>query len=90
MALIKKETQSLFDLTQIKRGDCVRIRRSCDTTARNGFVTEATPNRLMVLYCNVQNNAYSYLEVYAEDVALGVWVIDWTADFETINHEPEE
>ncbi len=90
MSLIKDETQTVFDLTQIKRGDCISIKRAGDTTFRNGFVTEARLDKLMVLYCNIQNNAASYLEVRAADVSNKMWEIYWTSDFITINHEPEE
>ena len=90
MALIKSETQTVYDLSQIQRGDCIRIRRAGDTTARNGFVTEAAADRLVVLYCNVQNNATSYLEVLAADAAVGAWEIYWTTDFQDVKHEPPD
>lgn len=89
MALIKDETQTVFDLTQIQRGDCIRIQRAGDTTARNGFVTEAREDTVRVLYCNIQNNATSYLDIKAADVELGIWTIAWTTDFETVHHHPE-
>ncbi len=87
MALIIDETYKAFDLAQIRRGDCIRIRRTGDTTARNGSVTEVSPDRLRVLYCNTQNNATSYLDITAADVAIGVWEIYWTNDFQVINYE---
>lgn len=90
MALIKSETQNVFDLTEIQRGDCIRIQRAGDTTARNGFVTEATADKVVVLYCNVQNNANSYLELPAADVAAGLWRISWTHYFTEISHYPVE
>ncbi len=87
MALIIDETHKAFDLSQIKRGDCIRIRRMGDTTAKNGFVTEVTPDSLRLLYCNTQNNATSYLNVTASDVALGVWEVYWTSDFLDVKYE---
>ena len=45
MALIKSATHEEFDLSQIHRGDCIRVRRAGDTTAKNGFVTEVTTNK---------------------------------------------
>lgn len=90
MALTKNETQTVFDLSLIHRGDCVRFRRAGDTTARNGFVTEAKADKLSVLYCNVQNNANSYIDITAADVALGAWDIYWTQDFLTVYHEGED
>lgn len=87
MALVKNATHDEFDLTQIRRGDCVRVRRAGDTTARNGFVTEVTAKKLRILYCNTQNNATSYLDLPAVDVAIGVWEIYWTRDFQEVNYE---
>ncbi len=87
MALVIDETHKAFDITQIHRGDCIRIRRVGDTTGRNGFVTEVTPDRVRLLYCNIQNNATSYLDIMAEDVALGVWEVYWTSDFQAVNYE---
>lgn len=87
MALIKNAAHQEFDLSQIQRGDCIRIKRAGDTTAKNGFVTEAAANKLRVLYCNTQNNASSYLDISAVDAAVGVWEIYWTRDFQTVNYE---
>ena len=88
--LIKNETRTVFDLSLIGRGDCIHFRRAGDTTARNGFVTEAKECKLTVLYCNVQNNACSYIEITAADVALGAWDVYWTRDFQTVYHEGDE
>ena len=87
MALIMNATHQEFDLAQVGRGDCIRVKRAGDTTARNGFITEATAARLRILYCNTQNNASSYLDITAADVAIGVWEIYWTRDFQTVNYE---
>ena len=87
MALIMNATHQEFDLAQVGRGDCIRAKRAGDTTARNGFITEATAPRLRILYCNTQNNASSYLDITAADVAIGVWEIYWTRDFQTVNYE---
>lgn len=87
MALIRNATHEEFDLSLIRRGDCIRVKRAGDTAAKNGFVTEATAGKLRILYCNTQNNATSYLDILAADVAVGVWEIYWTQDFQTINYE---
>ena len=87
MALITNATHQVFDLEQIHRADCIRIRRTGDSTYKNGFVTEVNPDRLRLLYCNTQNNATSYLDITAADVAVGVWEIYWTGDFQTGNYE---
>ena len=87
MALIMNATHQEFDLAQVGRGDCIRVKRAGDTTARNGFITEARATRLRILYCNTQNNASSYLDITAADVAIGVWEIYWTRDFQTVNYE---
>lgn len=87
MALIKNATHEEFDLSQIRRGDCIRVRRAGDTTAKNGFVTDVTANKLRLLYCNTQNKATSCLDISAADAAIGAWEIYWTSDFQTVNYE---
>ena len=87
MALVRNATHAEFDLAQIRRGDCIRVKRAGDSTAKNGFVTEITANKLRLLYSNTQNNASSYLEITAADVSVGLWEIYWTQDFQTVNYE---
>ena len=85
--LIIDANVKVFDLSVIQRGDCVRIKRAGDTVYRNGFVTKTDDKKIEILYCNIQNNATSYLQILAADVAIGVWEIWWTTDFQTINYE---
>ncbi len=87
MALVKDTAVKIFDLETVRRGDCIRIRRTGDTEYRNGFITKADEKELQILYCNTQNTAQSYLNVTAADVAIGVWEVWWTADFQTVNYE---
>jgi hypothetical protein len=87
MALITDKAVKTFDLSAVHRGDCARVKRAGDTAWRNGFVTKITESVIEVLYCNIQNNATSYLTITAVDVAVGVWEVYWTADFQTINYE---
>jgi hypothetical protein len=87
MALIADKAVKVFDLAKIQRGDCIRIRRAGDTTFRNGFVTKTSEAQIEILYCNTQNAATSYLGVLATDVAIGVWEVYWTTDFQNIHYE---
>jgi hypothetical protein len=88
MSLILGRNVQAFDIDIIKRGDCVRAKRAGDTIYRNGIVTKVTESMVEVLYSNVQNNATSFINIYAVDVAVGVWEIFWTCDFKTINYHP--
>jgi hypothetical protein len=88
MALITNVSTPTFDLTAIRQGDAIRVRRAGDTTPRNGIVTRLTANAMTVLYANVQNNQTSFVELAAVDVAVGVWEVWWTTDFVTINYNP--
>lgn len=87
MALIENKAVKVFDLSEIHRGDCVRIRRAGDSVFKNGFVTKVSETQLEILYCNTQNNATSYLHVSAADTAAGIWEIYWTTDFQAIYYE---
>lgn len=87
MALVIDTAVKEFDLQAIHRGDCIRIRRAGDTTFKNGIVTKVTGKEVQILYANTQNTATSYATVTAADVAIGVWEVWWTTDFQTVNYE---
>lgn len=87
MALVIDTSVKAFDLEAIHRGDCIRIRRAGDTTYKNGIVTKVTEKEIQILYANTQNTATSYATITAADVAIGVWEVWWTTDFQTINYE---
>ena len=88
MALITNVSVPKFDQTVINRGDAIRVRRATDTTASNGIVTRLTDTLIEILISNTQNNATSFMQIFAGDVAIGVWEIWWTTDFKTINYNP--
>ncbi len=87
MALVIDTSVKAFDLEAIHRGDCIRIRRAGDTTYKNGIVTKVTEKEIQILYANTQNTATSYATITAADVAIGVWEVWWTTDFQTVNYE---
>ncbi len=87
MALVIDTSVKAFDLEAIHRGDCIRIRRAGDTTYKNGIVTKVTEKEIQILYANTQNTATSYATITAADVAIGVWEVWWTTDFQTVNYD---
>jgi hypothetical protein len=88
MALIQNVNVPKFDRTVINRGDAIRVRRATSNDPRNGIVTRATDDMLEILVSNIQNNATSFLQIFAGDVAIGVWEVWWTSDFSNINYNP--
>jgi len=76
-----------FDKTIVNRGDAIRFRRAGDTSFRNGIITKIADSQIEILHSNIQNNATSFAQINAADVAVGVWEIYWTADFVTINYQ---
>jgi len=88
VALIINKNVPVFDLSAIRQGDLVRIRRATDTVSRNGIVTRINETQMQILFANVQNNATSFMQVDAGDVAIGVWEIRWSTDFITVNYNP--
>jgi hypothetical protein len=87
--LIADKNIKIFDLEQIGRGDCVRLKHTGDTQYKTGFVVNAKETVIQVLCCNIQGNATSYLNVPVDEVAAEEWDIAWTRDFETVCHEPD-
>ena len=88
MALTTGINVAVFDRTIVNRGDAIRFRRAGDIVFRNGIVTRLSDNQIEVLHTNIQNNATSFVQISAVDVAVGVWEIFWTTDFVTINYQP--
>jgi len=88
MSPIINKNVPVFDLTAIKRGDVIRVRRATETMFRNGIVTQLDGKRMQILFANAQNNMTSFMEVFAGDVAIGVWEMWWSTDLVTINYQP--
>ena len=88
MALITNVNVPKFDRTVINRGDAIRVRRANGNDPRNGIVTRVTNDMVEILVSNIQNNATSFMQITAGDVAIGVWEVWWTSDFVTINYNP--
>lgn len=87
MALVIDTTVKAFDLEAIHRGDCIRIKRAGTGDYKNGIVTKVTDKEIQILFSNTQNNATSYITITAADVAIGVWEVWWTTDFQTVGYE---
>jgi hypothetical protein len=81
-------TVQKFDPLTVHQGDVIRFRRLGDTARRNGIITKVAPDRITVLFANIQNNATSYAELTAADVAGGVWEVYWSTDLLTVNYNP--
>jgi hypothetical protein len=79
---------AVFDKTLVNRLDAVRFRRAGDTSFRNGIITKVSDNQIEILGGNIQNQATSFTQINAVDVAVGVWEIYWTTDFITVNYQP--
>jgi hypothetical protein len=88
MAMTTGINVAVFDRDIVNRGDAIRFRRAGDNTFRNGIITRMSDAQIEVLFSNVQNNSTSFAQINAVDVAVGVWEIRWTTDFETVNYQP--
>ena len=88
MALITNVSVPQIEQTVISRGDVIRVRRATETTGRNGIVTRVTDTLIEILTSNIQNNATSFMQISAGDIAIGVWEIWWTNDLLTVNYNP--
>jgi hypothetical protein len=85
MALITSKTEELIDLTAISRGALIQAKEATWTTAKNGIVTAATAEKLIVISLADAGSMMNYFEILASEAAAGNWVIKWTNDMVTIN-----
>ncbi|MCL2487418.1 MAG: DUF5026 domain-containing protein [Oscillospiraceae bacterium] len=88
MAMTTGINVAVFDRGIINRGDGIRFRRAGSTEFRNGVITKVSDAQIEVLHTNIQNNATSFTQINAADVAVGVWEVWWTTDFITVNYQP--
>jgi cobalamin biosynthesis protein CobT len=88
MAMTTGVNVAIFDRTLVNRMDAIRFRRAGDTTFRNGIITKVSDSQIEILGANIQNQATSFTQINAVDVAVGVWEIYWTTDFITVNYQP--
>ena len=88
MSMTTGKIVAIFDQAIVKKHDAIRFRRAGDTEFRNGIITKVSDSQIEVLGGNIQNAASSYTQINAVDVAVGVWEIYWTTDFQTVNYQP--
>ena len=83
MALLTSKESSVFDTSEIKRGDVIRLKFSDDTDAVNGIVANVTSDTLRVFYLPEMANVTNYINIRTEDV--NDWAaILWSDDLETV------
>ncbi len=87
MPLLSDKVKRLFDEKAISRGSAIRVKRGDDLHYRIGLVQEVKPDRLRILYSNVQNNSISYLDIPSSEVGAGMWEIAWTKDLYEVFYE---
>ena len=89
MSLLKQSTTTAFDTSAIHKGDLIRAQYHTWTEPRNGIVTHADDNTILVLYLPGIRNVSNYYPITAEEVKAGKWTVLWSSDLETINkHDP--
>lgn len=87
MRLLSDVHLQVFDSEALKRGCAVRFKNKDSTIDRLGLVFKTSPEKITVLYANVQNSATSYFDIFAKDVAKGEWEVFWSQDLEHVHHE---
>lgn len=90
MPLLSDKVKRLFDEREIFRGCAVRVKRRDDLQWRMGLVQSVMPEKMRVIYSNVQNGAISYLDISSSEVASGMWEIAWSKDLVEIFYEGGE
>lgn len=90
MPLITDNTEKVFDITSVHKGDLIRAKYSGWDESRNGIVTTVSEDKLTVLFLPGLGNVTNYFTILAAEVEAGKWTVKWTTDLETINAEGAE
>lgn len=83
--MLKEAMIFLFDTQKIQVGDVVRYSRlGSSKQPRLGLVQKICPDRMSVIYCNLQNGKTSFQTLTATDVAAGIYTLDWSRDLQQV------
>lgn len=93
--MLKQQLVSMFDQNRIRIGDVVRYSRlGSHKIPRLALVQSVSPERITVVYCNLQTGKVSYQTLHAADVAVGIYSFEWTRDLQHVYggeiHEDKE
>lgn len=89
MLLIIDNTEKVFDIAKIGKGDLIRAKYHSWPAPRNGIVTAVSENKLTVLFLPDIGNVTNYFVILASEVEAQKWAVKWTSDFVSINAEGE-
>ena len=80
MALIMEKPTAAFDMSQIKRGDLLWGKHCTWTEGKEGFITTATEQQLIVQYYPGIGNVTNHFVIPVSEVIDGQWEIRWSTD----------
>ena len=80
MALIMEKPTAAFDMSQIKRGDLLWGKHCTWNEGKEGFVTTATEQQLIVQYYPGIGNVTNHFVIPVSEVIDGQWEIRWSTD----------
>ncbi len=80
MALIMEKPTAAFDMSQIKRGDLLWGKHCTWNEGKEGFITTATEQQLIVQYYPGIGNVTNHFVIPVSEVIDGQWEIRWSTD----------
>lgn len=82
--MLKDSLKKEFNLEEVFRGCVMRVKKKGEKSFRMGFVSQVSPQKLRLTYPQLQNQAIGHLELYAHDVATGIYEILYSRDLENV------
>ena len=85
MALIIESSRSVFDTTQIEKGDLLYAKHRSWTEGRAGIVIAVSEDRIIVQFLPGIGNVVNHFFIPAEEAAENQWTIRWSKNLTAIN-----
>lgn len=85
MALIIESSRSVFDTTQIEKGDLLYAKHRSWTEGRAGIVIAVSEDRIIVQFLPGIGNVVNHFFIPAEEAAENQWAIRWSKNLIAIN-----
>lgn len=85
MALIIESSRSVFDTTQIEKGDLLYAKHRSWTEGRAGIVIAVSEDRIIVQFLPGIGNVVNHFFIPVEEAAENQWTIRWSKNLIAIN-----
>ena len=89
MSLINSDEVPVFNLSEIKPGDCIYARHNSWSGGRAGYISSVTKNRIVGNFYPGIGEIVNHFIILVSEAAAGEWIVRWSDDLISVHEYPE-